>query len=46
MTVGAVVVPARIEEALADASGRIAVRRIVDFGLGGWCPTHHRGQRG
>jgi CTP:molybdopterin cytidylyltransferase MocA len=35
MTVGAVVVSARIEEALADASGRIAVRRIVDAAWAG-----------
>ncbi len=35
MTVGAVVVPARIEEALADASGRIALRRIVDAAWAG-----------
>lgn len=35
MTVGAVVVPARIEEALADAGGRIAVRRIVDSAWAG-----------
>jgi CTP:molybdopterin cytidylyltransferase MocA len=35
MTVGAVVVPARLEEALADASGRIAVRRIVDAAWAG-----------
>lgn len=35
MTVGAVVVTARIEEALADAGGRIAVRRIVDAAWAG-----------
>jgi CTP:molybdopterin cytidylyltransferase MocA len=35
MTVGAVVVSAGIEEALADAGGRIAVRRIVDAAWAG-----------
>jgi CTP:molybdopterin cytidylyltransferase MocA len=35
MTVGAVVVPDRIEEALANAGGRIAVRRIVDAAWAG-----------
>ena len=35
MTVGAVVVSAGIEEALADAGGRIAVRRIVDVAWAG-----------
>jgi CTP:molybdopterin cytidylyltransferase MocA len=35
MTVGAVVVPATVEEALADAAGRVAVRRIVDAAWAG-----------
>jgi hypothetical protein len=35
VTVGAVVVPANLEEALADASGRIAIRRIVDAAWAG-----------
>ena len=35
MTVGAVVVPASVEEALFDAAGRIAVRRIVDAAWAG-----------
>ena len=35
MTVAAVIVPAGVEEALADASGRTAVRRIVDAAWAG-----------
>lgn len=35
MTVAAVVLPASAEEALADAAGRIAVRRIVDSAWAG-----------
>jgi CTP:molybdopterin cytidylyltransferase MocA len=35
MTVGAVIVPAGVVEALADATGRIAVRRIVDAAWAG-----------
>ena len=35
MTVGAVVVPAGVEEALFDAGGRVAVRRIVDAAWAG-----------
>jgi CTP:molybdopterin cytidylyltransferase MocA len=35
MTVGAVVVPDGVSEALADATGRAAVRRIVDAGWAG-----------
>ena len=35
MTVGAVVVPAGLEDALADAAGRVAVRRIVDAAWAG-----------
>lgn len=35
MTVGAVIVPAGLDEALANASGRIAVRRIVDAAWAG-----------
>ena len=35
MTVGAVVVPAGVEEALFDAGGRIAVRRIVEAAWAG-----------
>jgi CTP:molybdopterin cytidylyltransferase MocA len=35
VTVAAVIVPAAVEEALADASGRTAVRRIVDAAWAG-----------
>ncbi len=35
MTVGAVIVPDGVEEALADATGRTAVRRIVDSAWAG-----------
>jgi CTP:molybdopterin cytidylyltransferase MocA len=35
MTVGAVIVPEGVEEALADATGRAAVRRIVDVAWAG-----------
>ncbi len=35
MTVGAVIVPDGVEEALADATGRTAVRRIVDAAWAG-----------
>lgn len=35
MTVAAVVLPATVEEALADAAGRLAVRRIVDSAWAG-----------
>jgi CTP:molybdopterin cytidylyltransferase MocA len=35
MTVGAVVVPAGVAEALLDAGGRIAIRRIVDVSWAG-----------
>jgi CTP:molybdopterin cytidylyltransferase MocA len=35
MTVGAVIVPAGLDEALVNASGRIAVRRIVDAAWAG-----------
>ena len=35
MTVGAIVVPETPEEALADAAGRVAVRRIVEAAWAG-----------
>ena len=35
MTVGAVIVPDGVAEALADATGRTAVRRIVDSAWAG-----------
>ena len=35
MTVGAVIVPDGVAEALADATGRAAVRRIVDSAWAG-----------
>ncbi len=37
MTVAAVIVPDGVEEALADATGRTAVRRIVDAAWAGGC---------